>query len=86
MKCQRSVVTHPEEVRTDLLEVNSTHDRLYIGGLIIGVPILDPPILYHLGGTLMLTVEEEGDRMVAPHLAPNRLLDGVRGHINPSQH
>ena len=85
MKCQRSVVNRREEVRIDLLEVNSIHDRLDIGGPVIGVPIIDHPILYHLGDTLMLTVEEEGDRMVALHLAPNRLRDGVRGH-DPSQH
>ena len=86
MKCQRSVVNRREEVRIDLLEVSSIHDRLDSGGPVIGVPIIDHPILHHLGDTLMLTVEEEGDRMVAPHLAPNRLRDGVRGHINPSQH
>ena len=77
---------HQEEVRIDLLEVNnSIHDRLDIGGPVIGVPLIDHSGLYHLC-TLMLTVEEEGDRMVALHLAPNRLRDGVRGHINPSQH
>ena len=86
MKCQRSVVNHQEEVRIDLLEVNSIRDRLDIGGLVIGVPIIDHQSLYHLVDTLMLTVEEEVDRMVALHLARNRLRDGVRGHINPSQH
>ena len=86
MKCQRSVVNHQEEVRIDLLEVNSIRDRRDIGGPVIGVPIIDHQSLYHLVDTLMLTVEEEGDRMVALHLAPNRLRDGVRGHINPSQH
>ena len=86
MKCQRSVVNHQEEVRIDLLEVNSIRDRLDIGGPVIGVPIIDHPSLYHLVDTLMLTVEEEVDRMVALHLARNRLRDGVRGHINPSQH
>ena len=86
MKCQRSVVNHQEEVRIDLLEVNSIRDRLDIGGPVIGVPIIDHQSLYHLVDTLMLTVEEEVDRMVALHLARNRLRDGVRGHINPSQH
>ena len=86
MKCQRSVVNHQEEVRIDLLEVNnSIHDRLDIGGPVIGVPLSDHSILYHVVNTLMLTVEEEGDRMVALHLAPDRLRDGVRGH-DPSQH
>ena len=84
MKCRQSVVNHQEEVRIDLLEVISIHDRLDIGGPVIGVPLIDHSSLYHLC-TLMLTVEEEGDRMVALHLAPNRLRDGVRGH-NPSQH
>ena len=86
MKCQRSVVNHQEEVRIDLLEVNSIRDRLDIGGPVIGVPIIDHQSLYHLVDTLMLTVEEEVDRMVALHLARNRLRDRVRGHINPSQH
>ena len=85
MNYQRSVVNHQEEVRIDLLEVNSIHDRLDIGGPVIGVPIIDHPSY-----ALMLTVEEEEDRMVAlhltPYLAPNRLRDGIRGHINPSQH
>ena len=89
MKCQRSVVNHQEEVRIDLLEVISIHDRLdigpVIGVLIIDHPLIDHPSMYHLC-TLMLTVEEEGNRMVALHLALNRLRDGVRGHINPSQH
>ena len=86
MKCQRSVVNHQEEVRIDLLEVNSIRDRLDIGGPVIGVPIIDHQSLYHLVDTLVLTVEEEVDRMVALHLARNRLRDGVRGHINPSQY
>ena len=86
MKSQRSVVNHQEEVRIDLLEVSSIRDRLDIGGPIIGVPIIDHQSLYHLVDTLMLTVEEEVDRMVALHLAQNRLRDGVRGHINLSHH
>ena len=86
MKYQRSVVNHQEEVRIDLLEVSSIRDRLDIGGPVIGVPIIDHPSLYHLVDTLMLTVEEEGDRMVALHLARNRLRDGVRDHINLSHH
>ena len=86
MKCQRSVVNHQEEVRINLLEVNSIRDRLDSGGLVIGVPTIDHQSLYRLVDTLMLTVEEEVDRMVALHLARNRLRDGVRGHINPSQH
>ena len=85
MKCQRSVVNHQEEVRIDRLEVNSIRDRLDIGGPVIGVPIIDHQSLYHLVDTVMLTVEEEVDRMVALHLARSR-RDGVRGHINPSQH
>ena len=92
MKCQRLVVNHQEEVRIDLLEVNnSIHDRLDIGGPVIGVPLIDHSSMCHLVDTFpmlpcsMLTVEEEGDRMVALHLAPDRLRDGVRGH-NPSQH
>ena len=85
MKCQRSVVNHQEEVRIDLREVISIHDRLDSGGPVIGVPLIDHSSLCHLVDTLMLTVEEEGNRMVARHLAPDRLRDGVRGH-NPSQH
>ena len=83
MKCQRSVVNHQEEIRIDLLEVNSIHDRLDIGP-VIGVHIIDHPSY-----ALMLTVEEEEDRMVAlhltPYLAPNRLRDEIRSLINPSQ-
>ena len=83
MKCQRSVVNHQEEVRIDLLEVNSIHDRLDIGP-VIGVLIIDHPSY-----ALMLTVDEEEDRMVdlhlTPYLAPNRLRDEIRVHINPSQ-
>ena len=88
MKCQRSVVNRRKEVSIDPPEVSSIHDCLDRGGPVIDVSLIDHPILYHihLGDTLMLTVEEEGDRMVALHLAPNRLRDGVRGHINPSQH
>ena len=86
MKCQRSVVNHQEEVRIDLLEVNSIRDRLDIGGPVIGVPIIDHQSLYHLVDTLMLTVEEEGDRMVDLHLVRNRLRDGVQGHINLSHY
>ena len=87
MKCQRSVVNRRKEVRIDLPEVNSSHDRLDSGGPVIGGSLIDHPPLYHihLGDTLMLTVEEEGERMGAPHLAPNRLRDGVRGHSNPTR-
>ena len=86
MKCRRSVVNHQEEVRIDLLEVISNHDRLDIGGPVIGVPTIDHPGLYHLVDTLMLTVEDEGDRVVDLHLVRNRRRDGVRGHINLSHH
>ena len=78
MKCQRSVVNHQEEVRIDLLEVNSIRDRLDSGGPFIGIPI-DHQSLYHLVDTLMLTVEEEVDRMGALHPARSLLRDGVRG-------
>ena len=49
--------------------------------------LIEHPPLYHihLEDTVMLTVEEEGERMGAPHLVPNRLRDGVRGHINPTR-
>ena len=80
------MVNHQEEVRIDLLEVNSIRDRLDIGGPVIGVPIIDHQSLYHLVDTLMLTVEEEVDRMGALHPARSLLRDGVRGHINPIQH
>ena len=80
MTCQRSVVNR-QEVRIDLLEVIRIHDRLDSGGQFMGVLIIDHPSY-----ALMLTVEEEEDRMVALHLALNRLRDVVRGHINPSQH
>ena len=86
MKCRRSVVNHQEEVRINFLEVIINHDRLDIGGPVIGVPTIDHPSLYHLVDTLMLTVEDEGDRMVDLHLVRNRPRDGVRGHINLSHH
>ena len=91
MKCQRLVVNHQDEVRIDLLEVNSIHDRLDSGGTVISVPLIDHSSMCHPVDTFpmlpcsMLTVEEEGDRMVALHLAHDRLRDGVRGH-DPSQH
>ena len=83
---------HQEEVRIDLLEVNnSIHDRLDSGGTVIRVPLTDHFLgMCHLVNTFlmrlcsMLTVEEEGDQMVAPRLAHDRLRDGVRGH-DPSQ-
>ena len=86
---------HQEEVRIDLLEVNnSIHDRLDSGGTVIRVPLtdhfLDHSSMCHLVDTFlmlpcsMLTVEEEGDQMVALRLAHDRLRDGVRGH-DPSQ-
>ena len=83
---------HQEEVRIDLLEVsNSIQDRLDSGGTVIRVPLIDHSSMCHLVDTFpmlpcsMLTVEEEGDQMVAPRLAHDRLRDGVRGH-DPSQH
>ena len=75
------MVNHQEEVRIDLLEVNSIHDRLDSGGQFMGALIIDHPSY-----ALTLTVEGEEDRRVARHLALNRLRDVVRGHINPSQH
>ena len=86
MKCQRSVVNHQEEVRIDLLEVTGNHDRLDIGGPVIGVPTLDQPSQYHLVYTMMLTVGDEGDRMVDLHLVHIRPHDGVLGHSNLRHH
>ena len=82
------MVNRRKEVRIDLMEVNLNHDRLDSGGPVIGGSLSEHPPLYHshLEDTVMLTVEEAGDRMVTPHLAPNRRLDGARSHINPSQH
>ena len=83
MKCQRSVGNHQEDIRIDLQGANSIHDRLDIGS-VIGVLIIDHPSY-----ALMLTVDEEEDRMVdrhpTLHLAPNRLRDEIRVHINLSQ-
>ena len=78
---------HQEEVRIDLLEVNnSIHDRLDSGGTVIRVPLTDHFLgMCHLVNTFlmrlgsMLTIEEEGDQMVAPRLAPDSLHDGVGG-------
>ena len=76
---------HQEEIRIDLLEVsNSIQDRLDSGGKAIRVPLIDH-FLGHLVNTFlmrlgsMLTIEEEGDQMVVPRLAHDRLHDGVRG-------
>ena len=78
---------HQEEVRIDLLEVNSIHDRLDSGGTVIRVPLTGHFLgMCHLVNTFlmlpcsMLTVEEEGDQMVALRLAHDRLRDGVRSH------
>ena len=83
---------HQEEIRIDPLEVsNSIQDRLDSGGTAIRVPLIDHFLgMCHLVNTFlmllcsMLTVEEEGDQMVAPRLAYDRLRDGVRGH-DPSR-
>ena len=85
MKCRRSVVNHQEEVvRINPREVIINHDLLDDTGP--GVPTLDYPSQYRLVHTLMLTVGDEGDRMVDLHLVRNRPRDGVRGHMNLSHH
>ena len=78
---------HQEEIRIDLLGVsNSIQDRLDSGGTAIRVPLIDHFLgMCHLVNTFlmrlgsMLTIEEEGDQMVAPRLAHDRLHDGVGG-------
>ena len=79
------MVNRRKEVRVDLMEVNL--DSLDSGGPVIGVSFIEHPPLYHihLEDTVILTVEEKGERMGALHLVPNRLRDGVRGHSNPTR-
>ena len=81
------MVNRRKEVRIDLMEVNLNHDRLDSGGPVIGGSLIEHPPLYHihLEDTVILTVEEKGERMGALHLVPNHLRDGVRGHNHPTR-
>ena len=75
-------MSHQEDINIDLLEVKSLHDRLDRGS-VIGVLTIDHP------SYAVMLIDSEEDRMVDRHLAlylaPNRLRDEIRVHVNLSQ-
>ena len=72
MKCQRSVESHPDQPDIGILTGRAVHT-----------------LLDHLSYAVTVTIDDEANRMVIRHLtlylAPSRIREEVRGHINLSQ-